>query len=102
MHDNPIVARLIRILRAETADHPLIAKAVLANTAIIAETNYSDQHKLTRTAARLADAIEDWVGFEGESLGRYIREPWLSRWRETCAWALRKAHNEAMQSSEAV
>lgn len=46
------------------------------------------------TAERMANGIEDWVGYRGESLHYFIREPWLSGWRKTCHNALLEAYRD--------
>lgn len=93
---NDLISNLIRILRRETADHPLIAVAIEAKADLIEGLNWNNPDRIAQASAKLADGIEDWVGYRGESLGHYVREPWLSVWRGTCHRALIEAHADTL------
>lgn len=95
----PLIDNLVRILRRESADHPLMAEAVEAQSGLLAAICWDDPAHVVRASERMANGIEDWVGYRGESLGRYIREPWLSAWRKTCRNALLEAHRDTIRLS---
>jgi len=87
---------LIRILRRESADHPLMAEAVEAQSDLLAGIDWEDPDDVRMVGARLADGIEDWVGHRGQFLHHYIREPYLSGWRATCRNALLEARRDTL------
>ena len=90
--DNVLLGNLVRILRRESADHPLMLEAIEAKSSLLYCIDWNRPEHIAQVSARFADGIEDWVGYRGEALGHYIREPWLSRWRKTCRNALLEAH----------
>ena len=87
-------SKLVRILRAETADHPGLDQAVQAADAELGRVVWSTDHRPDRMGAdRLANHIEDWLGHRGEPLPMEVTEGW----RETCRWALHKARSECFR-----
>jgi hypothetical protein len=99
MSITPLIDNLIRILRRESADHPLMAEAVEAQAELLAVIRWGDTKDVAMTAERMANGIEDWVGYRGQSLHYFIREPWLSGWRRTCHNALLEAYRDATRLS---
>ena len=96
---NEILQSLFRILARETASHPLIVDAIKAKANLIEGLDWSNPEEIAQVSARLADGIEDWVGYRGDPLDRHIREPYLSGWRKTCRNALWEAYNDTLKWS---
>lgn len=86
---------LIRILRGETADHPMMGDAILAHVEHIDAMRWDRSPDTEQAAARLANDIEDWCGYRGQPIDDFIREPYLTHWRQTCYNAMQKAQFEA-------
>lgn len=85
--------RLVRILRAETADHFGLDVAVEASAEELARIVWADDRRPDKyDADRWADQVEDWLGYHGHSLPLGLRKGW----RETCRWALGKARIECL------
>jgi hypothetical protein len=90
---------LIRILRSETADHPLIEDAVLAKIHLVDAFPWDVSLARRGPAEGFANALEDYCAYRGHALDYYVCEPWLSRWRETCWRAMLKAHAEIVRDA---
>lgn len=96
-NDVEIIRNLFRILARETASHPLIVDAIKVKANLIEGLDWNNPDEITQASARLADGIEDWVGYRGDPLDRHIREPYLSGWRKTCYHALLEAYADTIK-----
>jgi hypothetical protein len=79
---------LIRCLRTETADHPRIDEAVYAASTFLEAIEWDDGGRPLGTAPDCAaDAVEDWLGYEGVHLPTET----AINWRPIFRCALRDA-----------
>ncbi|HWJ69141.1 MAG TPA: hypothetical protein VNS79_03715 [Sphingobium sp.] len=85
---------LCRILRAETADHPLIGDAIIRAYPLISGKRWIDDDDTRKLADEFANALEDGVAYRGAPIDDYVKEPWLSLWRRTCHRAMCRAQME--------
>lgn len=89
--NDKLQSKLIRILRAETADHPRMGEAVKEARGELEAIVWTSGHKPDNYGADgFADRLEDWLGYHGEPLPDEIAEGW----RQTCRRGLQKAMTE--------
>ncbi|MBD3728776.1 MAG: hypothetical protein IE933_03640 [Sphingomonadales bacterium] len=87
---------LLREIRAITADHPLIYYAMRSDAVerALHGIHWSDDCRPdAQGASRVANEIEDFVGYHGQPLHYAIR---LDGWRADCAVALSRARRKVL------